>query len=404
MNPLILQEATEILSKRFDKPLQILSVTQLSESTRRNILARLHLQGIKKNIIFKKACLDSGENDEESFARFARDWAGLDFLSQVGSQDLHVPQFYGGSISHRFILLEDLGEQHVSLVDSLTGDDEGQAVAALQRFMKCLGQFHGAGYGNTEIYFEILKKLNPNFPSWKKDVKSTFDELFPKIKASLKLFNVPLSKNLSEDINLALKSPLEPGPFTTLIHGDNCPDNVFDDSEKNELHLIDFEWGSVRSALLDGTYLRMSMPTCWCVKAIPHDLIESLEDVYRGELKKKIPAAHDDNVYFTAYTQACGFWMLNVFLEIEKVMEKDRLYYSGPVPEKGLWNPEENSGRPRVLSRLQVFIDVSKKYDQMPYLREMADHVLKELMIKWPDAKPLSVYPAFKERFIPYRS
>jgi hypothetical protein len=45
--------------------------------------------------------------------------------------------------------------------------------------------------------------------------------------------------------------------------------------------------------LLDGTYLRMSMPTGWCAKAIPIDVIESLEIIYREELKRTIPAAND---------------------------------------------------------------------------------------------------------------
>lgn len=57
---------------------------------------------------------------------------------------------------------------------------------------------------------------------------------------------------------------LSPGSFTILTHGDICPDNVFDHEECKDLQLIDFEWVFVRNALLDDTYLRMSMPICWC--------------------------------------------------------------------------------------------------------------------------------------------
>lgn len=165
-------------------------------------------------------------------------------------------------------MLEDLGEQHVSLLNSLTGDDETQAIASLQRFMKSFGQLHGAGYeAKTDRYFEILRKLNPKATSWQEDLKITFDDSLPKVKSILTIaFDIPRQSLLAE-IDMTLKAPLESGPFTTFIHGDNCPDNVFDDPDKKELHLIDFEWGFVRSALLDGTYLRMSMPTCWCVKA-----------------------------------------------------------------------------------------------------------------------------------------
>ena len=142
------------------------------------------------------------------------------------------------------------------------------------------------------------------------------------------------------------------------------------------------------------------MPTCWCVKAIPEDLINSLEATYRAELIKGIPAAKDDEAYHTAYTNACAFWMLNVLGEIEKVMDEDRVYYSGPVPEKSLWKPKENSGRPRILSRLQAFIDVSKRSDKLPHLRTLAEQILKELKIKWPEARPLDLYPAFQQNRI----
>lgn len=401
LDPLVLQEVIDILSKRFEEKIQIRSVAQLSEPTRSNRLLRLSLQNPEKKVpaslIFKQTCLEASEKDKDAFERFVRDWAGLEFLSQVKSKELLVPHFYGGSIQHRFILLEDLGEHHVSLVDSLTGDNETQAKAALLRFMKTLGQFHAAGYGKTEIYFEILEKLNPGVKSWQEDLKIIFDDPFSKLKSLFKVFGFLQSESLWTEINMVLKVPLEPGPFTTFVHGDNCPDNVFDNSDKNELHLIDFEWGSVRSALLDGTYLRMSMPTCWCSKAIPESLITSLETTYREELMKKIPAAQDDKTYHTAYTQACAFWMVNSLAEIIKVMDEDRLYYSGPVPEKCFWNPEENSGRPRTLSRLQAFVDVSKKYEKLEQLRAMAEQILQALKIKWPDAKPLDLYPAFAQ-------
>ncbi|MBP6951637.1 MAG: phosphotransferase [Alphaproteobacteria bacterium] len=402
IDPLILQEGIDILSEKFKKPLKIKSVVQLSELERRNSLLRIYLQNPEKrmpnSLIFKQTCVEPSETEKDAFARFVRDWAGLEFLSQVKAKKLLAPRFYGGSIKYRFVLLEDLGEQHISLVDSLTGDNEPQAKAALHRFMKCLGQFHATGYGKTEAYFEILKKLTSEASSWQEDLKIIFDDPFPKLKSVLKTFGISPSESLWAEINMVLKASLEPGPFTTFIHGDNCPDNVFDNPGKNELLLIDFEWGSVRSALLDGTYLRMSMPTCWCSKAIPENLISSLEATYRAELMKKIPAANDDETYHTAYTQACAFWMLTIFVEIEKVMDEDRLYNSGPVPEKGVWKAEENSGRPRTLSRLQAFINVSKKYDKLPHLKSIATQVLRELKTRWPDAKPLDLYPTFHQR------
>jgi hypothetical protein len=47
---------------------------------------------------------------------------------------------------------------------------------------------------------------------------------------------------------------------------------------------------------------------------------------------------------------------------------------------------------------LQAFINVSKKYDKLPHLKSIATQVLRELKTRWPDAKPLDLYPTFHQR------
>lgn len=205
------------------------------------------------------------------------------------------------------------------------------------------------------------------------------------------------SENVLSEINNVFKFNLVPGPFTTLTHGDICPDNVFYNREKNEMYLIDFEYSVVKNALLDGTYLRMSFPTCWCAKAVPDRLISTLETSYREQLKKTIPAARSDEEYRDAYVNACAFWMLKSLLLIEVVLEKEDIWSSGPTPPESLWNPEANLVRPRVLSRLISFIEISKAYKKLPHLLSMAEEILKQLEIRWPDAKPLELYPAFSK-------
>jgi thiamine kinase-like enzyme len=173
-----------------------------------------------------------------------------------------TPRFYGSSAKYRFVLIEDLGK-HISLVDSLRAMDANAAKLALKRFMGSLGQLHAISYGNTCDYLEILKTLNPNAESWQVDAQMTLDDIIPKIELILNRLKISDTANIRLEINNIILELLKPGPFTTLIHGDICPDNVFDDPKRNELRFIDFEWAFVRNALLDGTYLRMSMPTCW---------------------------------------------------------------------------------------------------------------------------------------------
>lgn len=71
------------------------------------------------------------------------------------------------------------------------------------------------------------------------------------------------------------------------------------------------------------------------------------------------------------------------------------LHFITDVPQDSLWNAAENWVRPRVLSRLQAFIDSATLNEQLPYLRAMAVSMLIELKKHWLDVPFLEVYPAF---------
>ena len=399
----MIQAAQHLLQQRFATPCEVKSVIFLSEPERKNVVLRLYLKNksddIPVSLILKQSLPEAtDDDDEDAYARFARDWAGLEFLSRVKQWHHNVPKFYGGNKEHRFILLEDLGLEHISLVDSLTLPNRAEAIAALTRFMMALGNFHAASFGHISEYETILHDINEQAENFQDELDFTFSDLLPKLELANKTLGLSSTPELFEEAQNLIKSLITPGPFTVLTHGDICPDNVFDHKGSQELQLIDFEWAVVRNALLDGTYLRMSMPTCWCVKAIPNDIIEPLEVIYREELKRTIPAASDDFAYTTAYTEACGFWLLQQTIPfLNSVIDKDRVGSSGPTPENSLWKPEENNVRPRVLTRLQAFIDVASKNDQLPHLRKMAQDMLSTVKTRWSDAKPLEVYPAFMD-------
>ena len=257
------------------------------------MVLRLYLEiksdDIPANLILKQSLPEAtDDNDKDAYARFARDWAGLEFLSRVKQWHHNVPKFYGGNKEHRFILLEDLGLEHISLVDSLTVPDREQAIAALTRFVMALGNFHAASFGHVSKYEAILHDINQQAESLQDELDFTFSDLLPKLELANKRLGLTVTPEIILEAENLIKSLIIPGPFTVLTHGDICPDNVFDHKGAQELQLIDFEWAVVRNALLDGTYLRMSMPTCWCVKAIPNDVIEPLETIYREELKRAI--------------------------------------------------------------------------------------------------------------------
>ncbi|KTD52888.1 GNAT family N-acetyltransferase [Legionella quateirensis] len=407
INPEVLREVKNILQTRFETELNIESIDFLSEPERRNSVLRITLErtknGVPDSIILKQSLPEQSDaDDKEADARFARDWASLEFLSSIPQPAHNVPKFYGASKQQRFILIEDLGQQHVSLVDSLTAPDQKKAIAALTRFMKALGSFHATTFGHTEHYEKLLHRIHENAETVQEELDFILKDLLPKLESAKKQLNVPVTQALIDEAKDIITTMLSPSPFTVLTHGDICPDNVFD-HEGKDLQLIDFEWSFVRNALLDGTYLRMSMPTCWCAKAIPLDVIESLEIIYREELKRTIPAANDDVAYNIAYTKACGFWVLQQTLPyLEGILLQERIGPSGPVPEGSLWKSEDNTVRPRFLSRLQSFVDVATKNNTLPHLKEMSKNILVAVEARWPDTMPLAVYPAFMNE-IPLR-
>lgn len=401
LDPFTLAEAKNILEHYFNSPLSLKESCFLSEPGRRNILVRLSLKGppqVPKSTILKRSLLIPGDGeDKRAFETFSRDWAGLEFLNQVSDKVHTFPKFYGGNKAHRFILIQDLGEKDVSLVDSLTTYGRDKAIAALHRFVKSLGRFHAASFGKLGKYKEILECVSPNAETLENNFKNTVGEVVDTLENVQHRYDLKLTDNVKKEAESVLQSLFLSNPFLVLTHGDICPDNVFYYEGSPELQLIDFEWSRPRSALLDGTYLRMGMPTCWCAKAIPNDIIESLEQTYRNELQRNIPAARDDRLYQEGYTNACAFWMLRSLMFLEDICEEEQVWPSGPIPVGSQWKAEENFVRPRFIARLTSFLEVSEKYGSLPHLREMCFKVLEFTKLKWPNVKPFALYPVFQD-------
>ncbi len=99
-----------------------------------------------------------------------------------------------------------------------------------------------------------------------------------------------------------------PKSFNVFLHGDICPDNVY--YQENNIRLIDFEWGDFGHALIDASYLRMHMPSCWCSKAVPMPIVEEMEGLYRQELIRGVPEAAHDAIYNRESTYACAYWLI----------------------------------------------------------------------------------------------
>ncbi|MBM4211841.1 MAG: hypothetical protein FJ186_04840 [Gammaproteobacteria bacterium] len=348
IEPELLKAVTQSLEDYFDGEVTIQDVKFLSEPDRRNRIARLFLSSGNnetRSVIFKQSLSDKSQEttDDDILARFARDFAGLKFLN--GSDINHsIPKFLGASQSFRFILLEDLGDTHISLVDSLTKADPDKAVAALKRFTKSLAHFHMASYERLGEYDELLASAHPKRETLEERVKWNEEDLIPKLKLVCNRFDIPFTNEVKQEAMDVIKMSLSPGDFYVLTHGDICPDNVFDHEDKDELQLIDFEWVRPGSSLLDATYFRMNFPTCWCAKALPESIVNELESLYRETVASKIRPSLDEGKYNENYIAACGFWLLSSMPFALRIMDKDECWSSGPVPADSLWEARRKLG------------------------------------------------------------
>jgi len=397
----IIDESCKLLSGHFKENVKLSKVIQLSEPDRRNVLLILLLnnpqKGMPKSIILKQNSTETNkfdaaktETEREKLSRFAHDWAGIEFLTAIGCD--HAPHFYAGSLEHTFILIEDLGLSHPSLVGPLTRAPSAanvqEAKSALIAYVSRIARMQVDTLGKYQQFSSILQRIYPQAHRFNRLSEVDVTEMLNQFK---RLIGVE-SKELAQEIHSVIEFSQSQGDFHVFLHGDICPDNVY--YQGSDIKLIDFEFCDYGNALMDGLYLRMNMPTCWCSKAVPQTILNQMELAYREELKKGITAASDDIVYNKQLTYACAYWLIRTI----STMDADREWIcpSGPVDPDSEWDPKENGFRPRILSRLAAFIECSKNTAHLPKFCEASTHLLSYLKKIWFDSRYINVFPVFK--------
>ena len=402
----IIDDATRLMTMYFQKPIRFSKVIQLSEPDRRNIILRLLIDNpttnMPQSLILKKTAIDkrsfdvsaSDETEIEQLSRFAHDWAGLEFLTAIGST--HGPHFYAGSLEHKFILIEDLGLEHPSLVGPLTRPSTvtniQEAETALSAYLRRVGKMHADTLGKSKQFTSILHRIYPQAIRYNFIPDADGIEVYSQLKA----LTGDESHELQQEIQSVLEFAKSPGDFSVYLHGDICPDNVY--YQGNEIRLIDFEFGDFGHALIDGVYLRMSMPSCWCSKAVPDAVLQCMEVIYRDELKTALVLARDDSVYNKQLAYACAYWIIRALQSLHeiKLIDNEWICPSGPVDADSEWDPKDNAFRPRILSRLDAFISCAKKTGHLPALCNASIRLLSHLKNVWPEEKFIDVFPVFK--------
>lgn len=400
----IINDAASLMSQHFQKPIHFSKVIEISEPDRRNVILRLQIDNpstampqtlILKKTSIEKQIFDRGETEteHEQLTRFAHDWAGIEFLTQIGNH--HGPLFYAGSLEYKFILIEDLGLAHPSLVGPLTRAPSSinvqDAKSALLAYVRRLGKMHADTAGKSDQFVSILKRIYPEALHFNYIPTTDADRIINQIKVLIGFE----SKELNQEIYDILEFSQSTNEFNVFLHGDICPDNVY--YQNNTMRFIDFEFGDFGNALVDGVYLRMHMPSCWCSKAVPADVVTEMEAAYRDELKMKITAANDDTFYNKQLAYACAYWLIRTLKQIDDMdlIDHEWICPSGPIDSDSKWEPEKNAFRPRILSRLKAFISCSKETGHLAGFREAAIQLQARLIKIWPESQEIDLFPVF---------
>lgn len=296
------------------------------------------------------------------------DWGGLAFLDEV-APDGPWPAFYGGDRDSGVIVLEDLGAAK-QIDHVLLGEDAGAAEAALFAYVRALASLHCASAGRTDRYHEIRGALGP------RQIR-TYAGRVADFEKALSERGIQ-SGALSAELERCTETLASPGPFLVYTHGDSCPDNCL--IKDDQVWLLDFEWGEVRHALIDGCFPWIHFPSCWCVNRLPDTLPDRLLAAYRTALSEGIPAAGDDVLFGNSLvaTSVSGF-ANNFDVDVSK---EDRKWGISTLRQR-------NRMRIRILAR-------TADDHGFPALADASSRLGDQLDDVWSDVEPMPIYPAFR--------
>ncbi|HRW09900.1 MAG TPA: phosphotransferase [Caldilineaceae bacterium] len=384
----IFQTVETLLSAGRPTAVQLSDLEQISKAERRNLLLRATVANppadLPRTLIVKKVIAESYDPDDATAwdsARFLKDWAGAAFLSQVAPEGGHSPHFYGGDRTLGFILLEDMGADHGSLVEPLLGVDIDRAEAALYHFAERLAHMHADTWGHAAEFYAVVAALNPQLASAMRE-RNDWHERVTNVTGQLEALGGLLSAGFADEMTYLASVAIDPGPFMAYRHGDPCPDNFF--WQGNVLRLLDFEFGHMGHALSDLAYGRMIFPTCWCCNRVPPTVVDAMERRYRTIFAERYPPILDDAIFGPAMTDACAIWVIDsLSWLLETALKEDREWGIATI-------------RPRITAQLAAFVETSRTFAHLPALRDVVANLLATLQTKWPDLEPLPLYPALR--------
>ena len=369
-----LKPAKRIVTERWGESVTFGDADLLGGSDRSNV-HRVKLEAVNPSVPNTVVVKQAGQHGDQVYDPDSKegpaygllnDWAGLAFLAELDSGTW--PDFYGGDRETGIILLEDLGAAR-QIDHILLGDDPVEARETMCGYVRALADLNRTTAGHANRYDEIRRELGPRTIRNYVGRIRQFGEMMKE-----RGFD---SEALSSELERCADVLADPGPFRVYTHGDSCPDNCL--LTDGQVYLIDFEWGEIRHALIDGVYPWIHFPSCWCVNKLPDDLTDLLLEEYRSRLALGIPEAEDDRLFGGGLVAAsvAGF---NVNFFADDVFVKDHRWGIATLRQR---------------LRIRIIAKTAEQYGY-PALATACARLGDRFDEIWSDVELMPIYPDFR--------
>jgi hypothetical protein len=306
---------------------------------------------------------------------FAQEAVSYQLFTALAPDERMCPELLAHDGGHRVLVLEDLGRT-ATLEDKLCARDSRAAERALLSWARSLGRLHASTAGREADFNALLRRLGAPVRTHSDGI----DELCQQVPSVIQeRLGIPVPDAVREQVAAALEQSRSAG-FRAFSPVELSPDNNLVTGEG--VRFLDFEYGCVRSALVDAAHLRLPFASWPDALALPAGMSEAMIAAWRAEVAGVWPAFADDEVLGAYLTTS---ELLQVWLITGEELSLLNLSRHAPP-----------------VSREAAFVtwwrDLAKHagYVRMTEVSEFAARVAAALAARLGPHADLAFYPAFR--------
>jgi hypothetical protein len=306
---------------------------------------------------------------------FAQEAVSYQLFTALAPDERMCPELLAHDGRDRVLVLEDLGRTP-TLEDKLYARDSRAAERALLSWARSLGRLHASTAGREADFNALLRRLGG--PA-KNDGRGD-DELCARVPAVIQeRLGIPAPDEVLTQVADALEQSRSAG-FRAFSPVELSPDNNLVTGES--VRFLDFEFGCVRSALVDAAHLRLPFASWPDALALPAGMSEAMVAAWRAEVVGVWPTFADDDVLASHLTtsELLRVWLITG----EELGSLDLSRHAAPVS--------------REAALVTWWRDLAKHagYVRMAAVSEFAARVAAALAARLGPHADLAFYPAFR--------